>query len=225
MIVTKLLQSFENIDDLELQPILRTTEYTIYIKKSLSKRLNETLALDLVNNPTEKDIELFQNYFIDADEYFMTPNGTYDTAQNKPLTNWDYNNDEKNYFASKIQLYLLERLMSHLENDNDDKFSLILMLLFQNPNNENQVALRPFHVFCHPQLALDELNFMTSKLSASKNGSYLLSLLKIYSEDLKKSNENYLNDADQIRTYLKTKVAITIEKAIDIIKEKLSEFN
>ncbi|TPR53261.1 hypothetical protein [Metamycoplasma neophronis] len=225
MICSKLLLPLPTHNDYELEPLMRNLEYTIYIKKSKVKHDNEIEALSLTENPTQEDISLFKDYYIELGEYYMTPNKTYDTCYFKPLSDWNYNDDEKNYLGSNVKLELLRRLHKLLENDNElSNFSFFLMLSQQDEQTK-QLSVLPYYIYCDPKKAKDELKNQYENHNNSQEQDNLNTLMEYYLENINIANSNYLNNKKNIRTFLQSQVVINIEKATYIIEQKINEIN
>lgn len=142
-------------------------------------------------------------------EFYLTPNACFDKYNSNNLK-WNYNDDETNYYSSKIILNLLKKLHTNLAKE-DLNFSFIL---FQD---EGEFA-KPFYIYCHNDLAKTEYDRL--KDLHADDRFLLFNATNVIEKELPKANKMFLTKSSY-SDYLENKLNANVQHAIDIVEHKL----
>ncbi|QKX37589.1 hypothetical protein HU155_00505 [Metamycoplasma hominis] len=213
MICSRLLLPLNDVDEYKLIPLVRTIEFTIYAKASKIKHDNEVLLTSISNNLSQYDIDNFHGLYCDINQAFVADNQLFD-EETEYQFKFSNSNDEDNYQASYIIQKLIKKLLNFV-NDEDFNYCFIIMTKIQNN------IIKPFYIYCNPEDAKKELEQLFKTLDNTKYEALLLEAANTFSFELKKFNEEYLNKSSWFYNYIHNQMSLWIEKANDIIFEKL----
>ncbi|AWX42669.1 Uncharacterised protein [Metamycoplasma cloacale] len=208
MICTRLLMLIPNHTDYNVFPLMRTTEYTIYIKVSNVQHDNEIKACELTKLSSYDIEKKYDELYLIDNEFFITENKIYDKFVSDKLV-WNYGNESLNYHNSALQKHLLEILLSHLTGENQS-YSLIAML-------DSAKGPEPMHIYCDKQLAYDEMTKVLKedggklKFSTIQASNVLDNTIPIVLENMELGTTKH---------YLSNILGAFVIKAIEYIKEK-----
>ncbi|TPE57280.1 hypothetical protein FJO69_02110 [[Mycoplasma] falconis] len=205
-------------NDYYLLPVLRTIEFSIYIKLSKIKHEGEILLSEYITNFSEYDKANFNGVYFKPHEFFMTTEEVFEEEYQKQdnYFKWDLNNEENNYYASQVYLTLLKNLYNFLAGNNDEN-SLILFV------KENHF-FRPFYVYCDPKLAKQDYFDMQKDQYYLDRDMHLVAAAQNLNIELKKAYELYNDEKKDswYHRYLKIALLFPTEKAIEIVKNKMA---
>ncbi|AWX69588.1 hypothetical protein [[Mycoplasma] anseris] len=208
MLCTRLLTNLYDQEDYDILILMRSVEFTIYIKTSKVQHFDEQSVAKLFKLSQYDQQQDYQTLYVRNNEFFISPNNVFDSfVKNKP--NWSYGDESRNYEFSLLKISLLKNLIKFLKND-DMNFSLILF------NQQKSLPLAMF-MYCNEELAKNELDFILKK-DGGKMYFKTLDAMRALEKELPFANKKFLEEDTII--YIQTKMLPHIEKAIEYMQEK-----
>ncbi|BAP39759.1 hypothetical protein [Metamycoplasma canadense] len=208
MICTWLLTTEEDVENFSILPILDLTDFVIYKKISKKPFFNSTL----INTYLEKNDKEIENLFFDENQYFLCPYKRFYDEYKEESKNEIVVNLNKYKNINKFKIKQLENLLNIIKTNNEKNGGLILA--------ENNF----YYIFADPNVVKKQFEEILTKKENQENVNYVFDVFQHFLPKLKKSNDMFLDNENQISKYVKTIVVMNIEKTLFDLKEE-SEIN